>query len=126
MTSEYSQAAPDKEINQQVVLPSLARLSILWLASNLFWSAVMSQVLAERVEFFAGDKKGLYLAVIGASGAIMSTLIQLVIGPLSDNSTHRKGRRYIFVVAGSTPQHDSDFPLRVFRNRSCSYWSLSS
>ena len=102
MTPEYSAAteAEESPSEKMPIVPSLARLSILWLASNLFWSAVMSQVLAERVEFFAGDKKGLYLAVIGASGAIMSTLIQLVIGPLSDNSTHPKGRRYIFVVAG--------------------------
>lgn len=81
-------------------LPSLARLSLLWFGSNLFWSAVMSQVLAERVEFFAGEQKGLYLAIIGGAGALISTLIQLVIGPLSDNSTHRQGRRFIFIAGG--------------------------
>lgn len=60
----------------------------------------MSQVLANRVEFFAGDQKGLYLSYIGAAGALMSTLIQLIIGPLSDKCTHPKGRRYPFVFWG--------------------------
>jgi MFS family permease len=82
-------------------MPSLPRLSILWLGSNLFWSAVMSQVLAQRVEYFAGDaKKGTYLAFIGAAGALVSTLVQLFIGPLSDNSTHPRGRRFVFVFWG--------------------------
>lgn len=60
----------------------------------------MSQVLAQRVEHFAGDEKGRYIALIGALGAIVSTLVQLVIGPISDNFSHPRGRRYPFVVGG--------------------------
>jgi MFS family permease len=101
-------------------VPPLARLSILWLASNLFWSAVMSQVLAERVEFFTGADKGLYLALIGGAGAVMSTLVQLIIGPLSDNSTHHKGRRFIFVVAGVLL---NTIPIFLFAF-SQSFWQL--
>lgn len=60
----------------------------------------MSQVLSQRVEFFVGSEKGIYLGYIGAAGALVSTLIQLIIGPLSDNCTHPKGRRYVFVFWG--------------------------
>jgi MFS family permease len=102
-------------------MPSLPRLSVLWLASNLFWSAVMSQVLAQRVEYFVGDaKKGTYLAMIGAAGALMSTLIQLVIGPLSDNSTHAKGRRFVFVFWGVLL---NTIPIFLFA-LSRSFWQL--
>ena len=60
----------------------------------------MSQVLAQRVEHFAGDDKGRYIALIGACGAIISTIVQLVVGPISDNFSHPRGRRYPFVVGG--------------------------
>ncbi len=75
-------------------------ISILWLPVTLFWSAVMSQVLAERVEHFTGEQKGLYMAVIGAAGAVAATVVQLVAGPLSDNCSHPRGRRYPFVLWG--------------------------
>lgn len=81
----------------------------------------MSQVLAERVHFFAGDaKKGSYLALIGAAGAAMSTLIQLIIGPLSDNNTHPRGRRYAFVFWGVLL---NTFPIFLFA-LSQSFWQL--
>ena len=80
----------------------------------------MSQVLAERVEFFTGSQKGLYLALIGGAGAVMSTLVQLFIGPLSDNSTHHKGRRFIFVVAGVLL---NTIPIFLFA-LSQSFWQL--
>jgi hypothetical protein len=44
--------------------PNFSLMSILWLPITLFWSAVMAQVLAERVEFFTGSQKGLYLAIM--------------------------------------------------------------
>lgn len=78
----------------------LSLISILWLPVTLFWSAVMAQVLAERVEHFTGEQKGLYMAIIGAFGAIAATVVQLVVGPLSDNCTHPRGRRYPFVLWG--------------------------
>ncbi len=92
--------APDAPHPTELGAAQLSLLSVLQLPITLFWSAVLSQVLAERVEFFAGDKKGLYLAVIGAVGAVASTLIQLLIGPLSDRTTHPRGRRYPFVLWG--------------------------
>lgn len=75
-------------------------ISVLWLPVTLFWSAVMAQVLAERVEHFTGEQKGLYMAIIGPFGAIAATVVQLVAGPLSDNCTHPRGRRYPFVLWG--------------------------
>ena len=60
----------------------------------------MSQVLAQRVEFFAGDHKGFAMAIIGGVGALASTFIQLVVGPWSDATNHRRGRRYPFLLWG--------------------------
>jgi MFS family permease len=108
---------PDATLSQ---MPSLPRLSILWLGSNLFWSAVMSQVLSQRVEYFVGDQKGIYLGYIGAAGALVSTLIQLVVGPLSDNCTHPKGRRFIFVFWGVLL---NTIPVFLFA-LSNSFWQL--
>lgn len=80
----------------------------------------MSQVLANRVEYFTGDSKGIYLAIIGAAGAFMSTLIQLVIGPLSDNSTHPRGRRFVFIFWGVLL---NTIPIFLFA-LSQSFWQL--
>jgi MFS family permease len=103
-----------------------ALLSLLWLPMALFWAGAMTQILPERVEHFVRQKtvlqmhrpdmqeaaqkeaveirvtktKGRYLALIGGLGALVSTLIQLLIGPLSDNTTHRKGRRYPYIFWG--------------------------
>lgn len=60
----------------------------------------MSQVLAQRVEFFAGDHKGFAMAVIGGVGALASTFIQLVVGPWSDATQHARGRRFPFLLWG--------------------------
>jgi MFS family permease len=103
-----------------------ALLSLLWLPMTLFWSGVMPQILPERVEHFVRREavvrmhrpdmpeaarnaavevrvsrtKGHYLALIGGLGALGSTLVQLLIGPLSDRTTHRKGRRYPYIFWG--------------------------
>lgn len=105
---------------------NFALLSLLWLPMSLFWSAVLAQVLAERVEHFVRQNaivqmhlpdndqtaknralaekvtrtKGRSLAIIGGLGALVSTLVQLLIGPLSDRTGHRKGRRYPFIFWG--------------------------
>lgn len=77
-----------------------SQISVLWLPVTMFWSAVMAQVLEERVEHFTGEHKGLYIAVIGAVGAIAATVVVLVVGPISDNCAHRRGRRAPFVRWG--------------------------
>lgn len=86
--------------NRDLSATRLSLLSILQLPITLFWSAVLAQVLAERVEFFAGAEKGLYLAIIGAVGALASTAVQLFVGPLSDRCAHPRGRRYPFILWG--------------------------
>jgi MFS family permease len=110
-------------------------ISLLWLPLNLFWSAMLVQVLparvlhfvkpiaravlerqeartaqaegrrpepitGEQVDSLAALMKGTYLSRIGALGAVISTLIQLLIGPLSDHCGHRWGRRKPFLVVG--------------------------
>jgi MFS family permease len=76
------------------------RLSLLYLPMTLFWTAMQLQVLPERIEILAGTQKGLYLALVGSVGALAATFCMLVVGPLSDHTTHRCGRRYPWVVGG--------------------------
>lgn len=76
----------------------LVLLSFLYFPINLFWTAVTSQLLPVRVE--AMGAKGIGMAIVGSGGAIMATLVMLLVGPLSDNTTHPNGRRYPWIVYG--------------------------
>lgn len=78
----------------------LAQLSLLYFPLTLFWTAMLSQILPERIEAMAGDQKGFYIALVGAGGAIVATLCMFLVGPLSDHTTHRHGRRFPWVVGG--------------------------
>lgn len=78
----------------------LMAISALWVGMNFFWSAVLPLWLPARVEHFAGASKGTYLFYIAAIGAFLSTVVQLVVGPLSDQCAHRWGRRRPFIVFG--------------------------
>jgi MFS family permease len=78
----------------------LVLLSFLYFPINLFWTAVMSQVLPVRVEAMGMASKGTSMAIVGSGGAVMATLVMLLVGPLSDNTTHPNGRRYPWIVYG--------------------------
>jgi len=79
----------------------LLAISALWFGMNFMWSPILSLWQQERVVHFAGgDDKGKYLFYLSASGALVSTLIQLIIGPISDRSRFRWGRRRPFIVGG--------------------------
>lgn len=79
----------------------LIAISALWFGMNFMWSPILSIWQQERVvHFVGGEQKGTYLFYLAASGALVSTLIQLVIGPFSDRSRFRWGRRRPFMVAG--------------------------
>jgi MFS family permease len=78
----------------------LAQLSFLYFPLTLFWTAMLSQILPERIEAMAGSEKGLYIALVGSGGAIVATLCMFLVGPLSDHTTHPAGRRYPWVMGG--------------------------
>ncbi|HEX5322794.1 MAG TPA: MFS transporter, partial [Capsulimonadaceae bacterium] len=55
-----------------------------------------------RVEDFAGAyRKGAYLGTISVLGALGATVIQLIIGPLSDHCRAKWGRRRPFLLIGT-------------------------
>jgi Na+/melibiose symporter-like transporter len=83
-------------------IAQLLAMSLFWFPINMFWTAMLTNFLPARVESIVGDAtKGTYLFYISMFGAVATTLIQLVIGPLSDASGAKWGRRHPFIVAGT-------------------------
>jgi MFS family permease len=79
----------------------LIALSVLWFPINLFWTVMLQWMLPHRVQEIVGDQaKGEYLGYIAIVGAIATTVIQLVVAPLSDASGSRWGRRHPFIAWG--------------------------
>src|ERR1044072_5343837 len=78
----------------------LVLLSFLYFPINLFWTAVTSQLLPPRVASMGIATKGTGMSLVASGGAIMASLVMLLVGPLSDNTTHPRGRRYPWVVYG--------------------------
>lgn len=76
-------------------------LSCLWLPINMFWTVMLQSVLPHRVQDMVGETaKGEYLGYISLIGAIATTVIQLVVAPLSDSCASRWGRRHPFIFWG--------------------------
>lgn len=79
----------------------LVLLSFLWFPINMFWTAMLQLLLPSRVqEVVDPSVKGTYIAIIGIIGAVATTVVQLVVAPLSDASGNPKGRRHPFIVWG--------------------------
>lgn len=77
-------------------------LSAFWLGVSIHWAAFLTIVMQVRVAELVPDAvKGTYLAWLAAAGAFISTVIELVAGPISDRSTSRWGRRRPFIVWGT-------------------------
>lgn len=80
---------------------NLLALSLLWFPINLFWTVMLQYALPHRVQELVGDaRKGEYLGYISLLGAIATTVIQLVVAPLSDACASRWGRRHPFILWG--------------------------
>lgn len=79
----------------------LILLSFLWFPINMFWTAMLQLLLPSRVQDVVDPSvKGTYLSIIGIIGAIATTVVQLVVAPLSDASGNPKGRRHPFIIWG--------------------------
>lgn len=76
-------------------------LSVYWFALSFLWSGMITIVMQTLVERMAGDKKDLYLGWTLAAGALVSTVICLVVGTLSDHSRWKMGRRRPYILIGT-------------------------
>lgn len=76
-------------------------VSLLFLPLNLFWSAMLVQGTQERVEQLFPNSQDVGL-ILTAVAVIPATFVPLLVGPWSDNCTHRWGRRMPFIFFGIT------------------------
>jgi len=76
-----------------------ARLAALWFGVQFVWGAILAVSLQARSVALTPDGLRAY-AAIAALGAIVGTIVQLAIGPLSDWRYARTGSRRIFYLAG--------------------------
>lgn len=91
-----SPSAADKP---HLSVAQLLALSLFWFPINMFWTAMLTNFLPVRVEQIVGDaSKGTYLFYISMLGAVATTLVQIVVGPLSDRSAAKWGRRHPFIL----------------------------
>lgn len=81
---------------------TLFSLSFFWLPLNLFWTVTLLVLLQLRVEEFAPKgQEGTYLFALTILGTIAATIIEPVIGPISDGWGGKWGRRRPFVLVGT-------------------------
>ena len=67
----------------------------------MFWTVMLQYALPHRVQELVGDaRKGEYLGYISVIGAVATTVIQLVVAPLSDACASKWGRRHPFILFG--------------------------
>ncbi len=77
-------------------------ISAFWLGVSVHWAAFLTIVMQARVNDLAPEaQRGIYLAWLAAAGALISTIIELIAGPISDRSTARMGRRRPFILWGT-------------------------
>lgn len=76
-------------------------ISLFGFALSFFWGSMLSLVMPDRVEQIVGSaRKDHVLPIILSVGAFVSGVTQIVFGALSDNCTHRLGRRRPFLIFG--------------------------
>ncbi len=76
-------------------------LSAYWLALSFLWSGMITFVIQGLVEKIAPGDKDLILGVTLALGALVSTVVCLIVGTLSDRSRRPLGRRRPYLIIGT-------------------------
>jgi MFS family permease len=77
-------------------------LSAFWLGVSVHWAAFLTIAMQARVNDLAPlEQRGLYLAWLAAAGALISTIVELIAGPISDRCTSPMGRRRPFILWGT-------------------------
>ena len=82
------------------IQPRPTPLAALWFGLQFVWGALLAVSLQSRSEALAPHSAVWAYALIAAIGALVATLVQLVVGPLSDRSRARVGSRVAFYRTG--------------------------
>lgn len=77
-------------------------LSVFWFALDFLWAGMITIVIQQMVQQMVGEaKKDLYLGVTLGVGALVSTLVCLIVGTMSDRSRWAMGRRRPYIIFGT-------------------------
>lgn len=77
-------------------------ISLFWFALEFCWQGLTAVILPSRLlQFVPGNIKGTTLAFLFSAGALISMLVQPLVGTMSDHSTHPLGRRRPFLISGA-------------------------
>jgi MFS family permease len=76
-------------------------LSVYWFALSFVWAGMITIVIQTLVLKMAGPQKDLYLGWTLAIGALISTVVVIVTGGLSDRSRWSMGRRRPYLILGT-------------------------
>ena len=77
-------------------------LAVYWWGVAVFWFVMLIVLLPSQIQKLVGDhRKGEVLGIICLFSALFSVGLAPVFGLLSDNCTHRWGRRRPFLVMGT-------------------------
>ena len=78
------------------------QLSVYWFALSFMWSGLITIVMQSLVARLVGPtQKDLYLGYSLAIGALVSTVVCLVVGTLSDHARWAMGKRRPYMVVGT-------------------------
>ncbi|MDF2441230.1 MAG: hypothetical protein JWN98_2214, partial [Abditibacteriota bacterium] len=77
------------------------QLSVYWFALSFMWSGLITIVMQSLVARLAGPEKDLYLGYSLGVGAVVSTVVCLIVGTLSDHARFALGRRRPYMVVGT-------------------------
>lgn len=77
-------------------------LSSYWFSLNFLWGGLLSIVIPAQVLLYVADEqKGYYFGLSMATGALLATVVQPIVGALSDRGASRFGRRRPYVLWGT-------------------------
>jgi len=76
-------------------------LMVYLLSNTLLWGVLMHMGMESRLRMWFGGRWGFYFGLLGALGASIAAVTEIVAGALSDRSLNRWGRRRPYIAIGS-------------------------
>lgn len=76
-------------------------LSVFWFSLSALWSGLITLVMQNLIKQMAGDQKDLVLGWALGIGALISTIVCMFVGTMSDRSRWAMGRRRPYIIVGT-------------------------